>query len=87
MTNTTDRTKTPAVCAPSPRALALALEERAHTLEITAESVVELAHHAEGLPVVEVARWLTELTRAADLAEGVADGLWRALNHKDPGAR
>jgi hypothetical protein len=86
-TTNRDRPKSPAVCAPSSRALALALEERAHTPATTAESAVELAHHAEGLPVVEVAKWLTDLTMAADLAEGVADKLWKAMSRNNAGGR
>jgi hypothetical protein len=82
MSNTNGRPKTSAVCAPSPRALALALEERAHSLALAAESAVELAFHAEGQPVFQVARWLTDLHQAADLAEGVADDLWQVLQQQ-----
>jgi hypothetical protein len=74
-----NRPSTSATCSPAPRELALALEERAHSLALAAESAVELAFHAEGQPVFLVSSWLVDLHKAADLAEGVADRLWAVL--------
>jgi hypothetical protein len=68
--------------APAPVSLAHAIESLAGTLQGIAESAEQLAHHAEGLPMLQAAKMLADLHAACELAEGCADALWRVMDRK-----